>query len=419
MIERQAIPEGLDEMPPGLRLAGVLSRIDRGRLSGCDLVTVTQARARQVAHEQAELLADLVAVAHCPPSFDDAVVRSESIGEFADEEIRVALTWTRRAADAQLSLALAVVEKLPAVHAALSAGLIDVPRARVLCDGVCSLDEPTARRVIDQIIGAASGLTTGQIRARLQRLVIAVDPEAAKERAAEAVTGRHVESYLDSAGTATLAGVGLPADRAAAAAERLSAIARTAKAGGDGRSLDQLRADTFLELLEGSFAGPLPAPRRGVVELTVPLATLMRLSEAPGELAGWGPVIADIARQVTEAQTDARWRFSVYDALGRLVRHGNTRRRPTAEMAAAVIARDRTCRSPGCRVPASRSDLDHTRDWAKGGETAETNLGSLCRRHHRTKHQGGWRLRQILPGVFAWTTALGHTHLVGPELQPP
>jgi hypothetical protein len=305
------------------------------------------------------------------------------------------------------------------VHHALAAGRIDLPRARVLCDEVCHLDQTLARDIIDQIMGEAPGLTTGQLRARLKRLIITVDPTAAKQRQERAVTERRVQTYLDPDGTAALAGVGLPADRAAAATERINAIAKTAKATGDTRSLDQLRADTFLELLEGTFTGEHPTPRRGVVELTVPLTTLMELSDSPADLAGWGPVIADIARTVAAEHTDAQWRYSVYDRLGHLTHHGTTRRRPSAETAARVIARDRTCRTPGCRVPASRSDLDHTRDWAKGGPTTADNLGALCRHDHRLKHHGGWRLQQPWPGVFAWTTPLGHTRLVTPEPQPP
>jgi hypothetical protein len=152
-----------------------------------------------------------------------------------------------------------------------------------------------------------------------------------------------------------------------------------------------------------------------VVELTVDLATLAGLNDDPGELAGYGPVIADVARQIADTQQQATWRVSVYNTLGRLVHHGITRRRPTPAVAAHVVARDRTCRAPGCRMPARRCDLDHTRDWQSGGPSTPDNLGALCRRHHRAKHAPGWRLIQIADGVFAWRTALGAQYLVAPE----
>src|SRR5882672_2777614 len=82
----------------------------------------------------------------------------------------------------------------------------------------------------------------------------------------------------------------------------------------------------------------MPAPRRGVIDIQVPLTTLLRLADFPGDLAGFGPVIADIARQVVAEQTDATWRFSVYGPLGELISHGITRRRPTASDTAFIKA---------------------------------------------------------------------------------
>ncbi len=46
------------------------------------------------------------------------------------------------------------------------------------------------------------------------------------------------------------------------------------------------------------------------------------------------------------------------------------------------------------------SDIDHTKDFAKGGATDVSNLGPLCRHHHRLKHEGEWYLEQLEPGVF-------------------
>jgi hypothetical protein len=169
---------------------------------------------------------------------------------------------------------------------------------------------------------------------------------------------------------------------------------------------------------------PVPAPRRGVVELLVPLTTLMRLADLPGELHGFGPVVADIARQIAE-QPDAQWRFSVYNKLGELVHHGITRarpdrhrppgRRPTAEVAAFVRARNRTCIAPGCRRPSTGCDLDHTIDWARGGETATGNLAPQCRLHHRFKHTSGAELIQSAPGYFGWTTPRGLQYATRPD----
>src|SRR3979411_394531 len=90
-------------MPPGPQLATALAGVDRARLSDEDLVTLTQARHRLVAHPNAQLWADLHAVG---ARSDVAVGRSadSDANRWAEVEIAFALTWTNRAAGAQLGL---------------------------------------------------------------------------------------------------------------------------------------------------------------------------------------------------------------------------------------------------------------------------------------------------------------------------
>lgn len=86
--------------------------------------------------------------------------------------------------------------------------------------------------------------------------------------------------------------------------------------------------------------------------------------------------------------------------------------------------RDRSCIMIGCRAPAHGTDADHTRDDAFGGATTGPNLGTACRHDHRLKGEGGWTLHQPEPGVFQWTSRLGHTYcrrlprIIEPLLDP-
>ena len=88
---------------------------------------------------------------------------------------------------------------------------------------------------------------------------------------------------------------------------------------------------------------------------------------------------------------------------------------PNAAMTAWIRARDRTCRAPGCRVPARNCHLDHTTDYAKGGRTTHGGLGPACAHHHGMKHEGGWQLYQTRPGHFIWISPQGRIYHVGPE----
>ncbi|GIH08685.1 hypothetical protein Rhe02_67520 [Rhizocola hellebori] len=387
------------------------------------------ARARAISQAYAAFYTEAVAVADATP-----------VAEFAGFEISCALVCTPRSADIQLELAQNIVRRLPAVHTAMTAGDVDLAKARVIVDGVSILDLTLARAIVAQILPLAPGLTTGELRARLAKLVIQADPEAAAKRRLAQVRQRRVELQPTEDGCANLLGLNLPAEDALAASNRLTALARAIKKAGDPRSLDQLRADTFLNLLLGNTTGGTGS---GGVELTGDLEMLARLADNPGHLSGYGPVIADIARQVAQQQRQSPWTFTIRDpATGDIftgttrhrphpdsttrrdhttsgtstntTRRHATRRHPTEALARHVRARDRTCRAPGCRRPATHADIDHTIAYHLGGLTIASNLGVLCRYHHRAKHEGWWLLVQVRPGVFVWRSPLGRRYTVYP-----
>jgi hypothetical protein len=397
------IPSGLDQMPPGPALGGFLASIDVEAVSPRDRVVVLRALQRQASHLQSQLHAAMASIAEHMETTefpDDPALAWDA----ATAEIGAALRLTRRAAHTNLDISVAVHRRLPHVWAALRDGTIDPPRARVLADGTSHLDQPAARRVVALVIDDAPTLTTGQLAARLRRLCIQTDPAAAKDRYDHTVERRRVVLEASVDGTAHLCGWDLPPDRAAAVANRIDRIARSLPH--DPRTLDQKRADVYLDLLTGAHHHT----GGGIVELRVDLDTLTRLTDAPGEIAGYGPVVADIARQVTQAQTTGEWRYTItHPDTGRPLHHGTTRRRPTASQRRSVETRDRTCVFPGCRMPATQSDLDHRTPWARCHRTTARDLAPLCRYHHHTlRHRAGWIHEPLPDGDHLWTSPLGH-----------
>jgi hypothetical protein len=177
--------------------------------------------------------------------------------------------------------------------------------------------------------------------------------------------------------------------------------------------MDQIRADIFLDLLNGH--SELRSDGRSVVDIRVDLTTLAGLDDNPAEIPGWGPVIADIARQTISEQDDSEWRFTATDpGTGQIVHTGTTRRRPSTNQRRRVEAQHLTCVFPGCRMPARECDIDHRHPWSQGGLTDEFNLAPLCRHHHRLKHNG-WNIETVSPGMHIWTSPLGHTYTTGPD----
>jgi hypothetical protein len=204
------VPEGLAELPPGSRLAAVLSEIDLARLSGFDCVTVLKARYRQLNHERAQVMAAMVEVGLCGIGPDDQPRRRAVPDEFAADEIRAALVLTRRAADAQFWLAYDLLTRLPSVHAAMDAGVLDEPRARVLSEWTTELHPQTARALCAELLPRVGELTTGQLIEQIKKLALALDPEWARRRYEQALADRKVVGSRNPDGSANLSGLNPP-----------------------------------------------------------------------------------------------------------------------------------------------------------------------------------------------------------------
>ncbi|MBK0417971.1 DUF222 domain-containing protein [Leucobacter sp. CSA1] len=129
------------------------------------------------------------------------------------------------------------------------------------------------------------------------------------------------------------------------------------------------------------------------------------------ELVGFGPIDGATAGRI--ASETGRWSTVVLEsATGRVL--SVDRYRPSEQMRRMLGARDRHCRFPGCRVPVSRCDLDHTVDAALGGPTATDNLAHLCRGHHVLKHHTQWRVSQDSGGALRWRSPTGREYVDRP-----
>lgn len=407
-----SLPPDLAALEPGIVLANVLAKINIDALSGHDRVTVMAAHQRMASHYQAQVYASMASVA-------DAVAEElhkhgeddiELVEDACSAEIRAALRLTRRAADNELSIARDFQTRLPAVWQEFVSGRLDRRRANLILHRTDHLPTAEAREVARRALERASELTTGQLTALLRKLSIEADPEESKHRYETAVEERRVvlESGID--GTAHLFLLDLPPDRAARIRERIDAAARRLRTKTETRTMDQLRADVALDLLDPE-AGQRSGSGRGALVMTVDLATLAGLADSSGDLGGYGPVIADVARQVAETSQHDEWRFVLTDSEGRPLHVGLTRRRPTATQRRLVETLYPTCVFPGCRVPASRCDLDHITPWAESGRTSVAELAPGCRHDHVLRHRAGWTYCRNGDGDHEWTSPLGHRYV--------
>jgi hypothetical protein len=403
--DRDVLPD-LESLAPGPFLFAVLSSVERSRLNGFDLVRVLRARERLVAHCQAGSAGDVFELAHAVPG--DAVSdvdRLSEPSEFAADELRPALNITRQAARNRLSVAFDLCERLPGVWGMLSAGEIDLVRARVIADGTAHLEWGEARRVAETVSVRASRLTTGQLAAWIRRLCVESDSEKAEQREHHAKEDRTfwIEPTVD--GTAHVHLYDIDVADAAAIGRRVNAHMISLRKDGDTRSHDQLRADIAVDLFLGSDAAN---GGRGLLDMRVDLATLAGLAETAAEIPGMGPVIADVARKFADRHPKAVWQATVYDDDGQVVDVITTSRRPTRQLSRLVDADQPVCVFPGCRIPARDCDYDHLLPHSQDGPTSRRNGGPKCRHDHRLK-DNGWKHHRT-QNTDQWTSPVGHTY---------
>jgi hypothetical protein len=265
---------------------------------------------------------------------------------------------------------------------------------------------------------------------RLSPARFATSARALRERVhAESLQTRHERAREDRGvwmtaeldGMATLTAF-LPVDRAAAAMTRLDRAARhLATAESEERTLAQLRADAFADLLTGVGAGvdaaatsadlaparrSEPVSRPGVV-VTIPALTLLGADDTPPTLDGYGPIDVDTARRLAGEATS--WvRVLTHPISGApLALDRTTYRVPTALRRWLGITSP-TCAFPGCGRPTRDCDLDHLRAWSEGGATDDDNLDPECRHHHRLRHETRWAAgRHPDTGALVWTSPIG------------
>lgn len=413
---KSVLPRSVFEGEPGPELAAFLSVVDAKELSGHDQILVLRAHQRMASHYQAKFYSDVAALTDVMVEFDQDM---ELATHAAAMELRAALRLTRRMAEMEIDFAQELVHRLPQVAEALEAGRIDVRRAKVLVNGTIHVTEAQARQVVDELLDRAGQLTTGELRAKVAKLCLSVEPEEARQRYALALDERRLVKQPTLAGTANIMLTDIAPDKAAMAFDRINTLAKSLHISGEPRTMDQLRADIALDLLSGSPTHQ--NAKGGTVNIHVDLETLARLTDDPGELAGFGPVVADIARQVAEDHQNAEWRFRVTDpATGQPIHMGATRqRRHTADQRRRVELRDLVCATPGCRMPAVECDIDHIKPWAETGRTSVEDSAPGCRHDHVGRHMFGWTYRPIPGGDYLWTSRLGHTYTTSGRPPPP
>jgi len=409
---------------PGAHAMSRLSEIDPYALNASDRIDYLTALDRQDGWLYALRQRAIAAVAGLTPSEGGGPL--SGVDEIEREDISTALRLAPATAQSRIDIARTLVNNLPNTCSALATGEISSAHATVIArETAAAIRDGAPESVIFEIeqraIAYAEFHTPGQLANHVRTNVAKFSPEEFEEVSTRATALRRVSCYNEADGMSTVVAI-LPAADAQIVMNSIEAfILRQEQLGKSQQqsaprsteferlTIDQKRADA-LSAICGNFLSEISetvAPQRRplTVNVTIDLPTLLGLAENPGQLAGYGPIPASVARELA---SDSKWkRFITEPQTGNLLDFGRESYEPPQQLKDFLIARDRTCRFPGCRRSALLSDLDHAESWESGGSTSPDNIGALSRRHHRLKTHDGWKIESFPDGSCTWTSPLG------------
>ncbi len=394
--------------------------------------------------------------------------------DFAADEVAAAFQLNWLSAAGEIEYAKAVSRRLPVTFASLAAGKLDAVHVRIIEDLTSVLSDEDAALADEILAGMAPSKTYAELRRAGNRLVLRLDPEAARKRKDKARREAHVRAFREQSGNAGISGREMPPAEVLASMQHVEDRARALRAAGAPGTWEELKVRATLDLLQERDSRPdgggqgSDGPSVGAqVTITVPAADLGGNAGPGGEVDGFGSLDHDDTRDLIAAAARnpaTRWCLTVLHPDGTAADHAcaagprpwgsgpgppgpwppgsltvrglqkflniteltpvirgpcqhvraEDRYRPSRALRHRVRARNASCTAPGCGRRAAGCDLDHTDPHHLGGRTCECNLAPLCRHHHRCKQAEGWWLEQPEPGVLVWHTPAGRTYTTTP-----
>ena len=383
-----------------------------------DSIVAVERRIAAAEAERAALMAQYVARSEAQ-TVSEVGSREAGVlaGQFAVDEIAAAVCWSRGRVEAEVARVRLLQSSLPRVLARWRAGEIDAYRVSTVTDAAHRLVDPASLAALDEAAAEKAPVTTAtQLGGWCHRFVARTEPDQAERRHTRAVADRKVATRIEADGMGSAWALVNAVDLAAIDA-RLTRRARALGAG-DPRSMDQRRADVFVNSLLGrDHANADNGGGFAAVVVTVPVQSLLGLCDDPGELVDRSASVpASLARQIA-ARPGTLFYRALTDPQGHLLDVTQLGRFPSQLLGFAVDIRDGTCRWPTCTARASGCDANHSPPWPQR-RTRAADLADTCRRHHNGTTHAAITVRQPQPGTVEWTTPTGHVYTTNAEPLP-
>jgi len=339
----------------------------------------------------------------------------------ADIAVRMRISETAvrtRAANAEV-----LRQRMPRTWALFLGGCVEEQNAVSAAMLAASLPDGAASAWSDfdeRVIGIAGILTPSRFRVSARAARERVHPESLEARHARAAEDRAVWITPELDGMATLTAC-LPAAAAHGALARVDAMARhLSRQDDEDRTLAQLRADVLVDLLTtgstdastsitaspststAASASASASAVRPSIAVTIPVLTLLGLSDEPATLDGYGPIDLATAKRLA-GSTPSLVRVLTHPITGTVLDVDRRAYRVPADLRRWLGVAQPTCVFPGCARSSRDCDVDHRLDWQYGGTTSSDNLDPVCEHHHTLKHESRWEsYRCPSTGVTWW-----------------
>lgn len=294
-------------------------------------------------------------------------------------EVACVLTLPEPTATALVEDSIELETRFPRTLKALECGDLAWAKVQVILEQGAGLPVSVLPEYETRLLEKAPNLTRPQLAAAARRIREKVHPESLATRRRRAVRDRRVYTQPAPDGMAWFSAF-IPAEAAVAAFNRITQAAVTLQGPEEDRTLNQLRADVLIDmLLAGGIAAPSTdagegraeggaegRPERSTdslgrsvkdftttwrsirpqVSVTVPVQTCLG-ADLPGSLDGYGPIPADIARQLA-AGAPSFTRLLTHPETGAVLSVGRDSYTVPASLRRYLEIRDKTCRFPGC-----------------------------------------------------------------------
>src|SRR5665811_1952740 len=400
------------------------------------------------------------------------------VSEFAADAFGPMLAMGPVAAGRKVDTAAALAAKLPLTLAAMSAGDLDSWRATIIATELSEASPASCAAVEALIhpalLSEAPGAVTNPPQAggapRVRHRVLArIDADALRVKAAKERLDRFVHAYPSRVPGLTTWVASLPAADSAACWAAIDDLAHQMHGDDPTRTLEQCRADAMVDLMltnvqvsttvtlmipvqtatvdepadalerdllvGGQPQGGQPngAGRDGAaLGYLNPLANTDDFGEptpdpnpliepswaqicAMGyEIPGIGVIGGDVVAGILDRFDTRIARVLLDERTGVVIETSTTAYLPNRAIRRFIRRRDGHCRFPGCARGAKRCEVDHIIPYSHGGPTAIWNLVSLCKHHHRVKHDAGWTLTMTPDGECTWTNPHGRQYATHP-----